>query len=600
MGAVAATDGRRGPGMPGSARMFPGEYTSRASGFAGGMPLDTAPGCVSLGLFAEEAAGDDDSCAGASDDELLGVICGWDRVQAHVAARKHAAVAEFIRRRAGAGCGLAGPGRMPAVWDEFAPVELAAVLGESRWAADGLLEVADALEARLPGTKAAFRAGIITEAKAGIIARATALLDPGEARAVEALVLGRAGKLTPPALAAAMARAVMQVAPDKARKRREQAAREARLERWAEASGNAGLAGRELPPAQVLAADQRVNAWARELRRAGAEGSMDELRATAYLDLLLNRDSRPSGDPAPGRTGSGHRDGDGTGEPGGPGGAHAGGPGGPGPAGGPGGSGPGGSEPGGPGGSVIPAGFAGKINLTVPAATLLDLADRPGEITGIGPVDPDLARDLAAAAAANPKTTWCVTVTDRDGHAIGHGCARPEPRSERGTPGKTGTSCTSGGPDPPGSTGPPRFRFTPDRRDGPPGGWGTWRLATGVPGRPDLIIRLGPIATDPCDHRYQALGHDPGVLLRHLTQIRYATCTGPGCRRPSTHADFEHSVPYEAGGRTCTCNGDPKCRHDHRLKQHPRWTAEHLADGIVRWTMPSGRQYTTEPTRYPV
>ena len=68
---------------------------------------------------------------------------------------------------------------MPAVWDEFAPVELAAVLGESRWAADGLLEVADALEVKLPGTRAAFRAGIITEAKAGIIARATALLDPG-------------------------------------------------------------------------------------------------------------------------------------------------------------------------------------------------------------------------------------------------------------------------------------------------------------------------------------------------------------------------------------------------------------------------------------
>ena len=249
---------------------------------------------------------------------------------------------------------------------------------------------------------------------------------------------------------------------------------------------------------------------------------------------------------------------------------------------------------------MIPAGFAGKINLTVPAVTLLGLADRPGEIAGIGPVDPDLARDLAAAAAANPKTTWCVTVTDRGGHAIGHGCARPGPRSERGTPGRPGRPGTPGGPDPPGSTGPPRFTFTPDRRDGPAGGWGTWRLATGIPGQPDLIIRLAPIATDPCDHRYQARGHDPGVLLRHLTQIRYATCTGPGCRRPATHADFEHSVPYEAGGRTCTCNGDPKCRHDHRLKQHPGWTAEHLADGTIRWIMPSGRQYTTEPTRYPV
>ncbi len=50
---------------------------------------------------------------------------------------------------------------------------------------------------------------------------------------------------------------------------------------------------------------------------------------------------------------------------------------------------------------------------------------------GIGPIDPALARDLAAAAARNPTTTWCVTVTDQDGHAIGHGRARPEPTSHR-------------------------------------------------------------------------------------------------------------------------------------------------------------------------
>jgi hypothetical protein len=46
---------------------------------------------------------------------------------------------------------------------------------------------------------------------------------------------------------------------------------------------------------------------------------------------------------------------------------------------------------------------------------------------GIGPVDPDLARDLAQAAARNPRFTWCVTVTDSQSHAIGHGCARPAP-----------------------------------------------------------------------------------------------------------------------------------------------------------------------------
>jgi hypothetical protein len=63
---------------------------------------------------------------------------------------------------------------------------------------------------------------------------------------------------------------------------------------------------------------------------------------------------------------------------------------------------------------------------------------------------------------------------------------------------------------------------------------------------------------------------------------------------------LEHSTPYDAGGRTCLCNADPKCRRDHRLKQHPRWKAGQLPDGTVRWTTPSGRQYTTEPTRYPI
>jgi hypothetical protein len=109
---------------------------------------------------------------------------------------------------------------------------------------------------------------------------------------------------------------------------------------------------------------------------------------------------------------------------------------------------------------VIPAGFAGRMNLTVPLATLLGLAERPGEIPSIGPIDPALARDLATATARNPKTTWCLTVTNELGQAT--------------------------------------------------------------------------------------------------------------------------------------------CRHDHRLKQHPRWKVEQITPAVIQWTTPSGRQYTTEPTRYPI
>jgi hypothetical protein len=238
---------------------------------------------------------------------------------------------------------------------------------------------------------------------------------------------------------------------------------------------------------------------------------------------------------------------------------------------------------------VIPAGFIGCINLAVTVPTLLGLAERPGEISGLGPVDPALARDLAGAAARNPRTTYCVTVTDEQGHAIGHGCARPAPRGH----------APPGDHDPPGGD-PPRFTFTASGEQGPPGGYGSWRLSTGLPGRRDLIIALDPIALDTCDHRFEARGHDPGVKLRHLTQIRHATCTGPTCRRPAKQCDFEHNIPYEAGGRTCSCNGGPTCRHDHRLKQHPGWKVEQITPGTFRRTAPSGRQYTTEPTRYPI
>ena len=535
LAALAATAGRRGPGQPGSERIFPGEYPGPAAQFASGMLFDTMPGSPELARFADQAS---DGFKNVSDDELLGIICAWERVQAHAAARMYAAVAELIRRRPAAGWPVDTTTGMPQVWDEFTPSELSAALAQGKGDAAGVLGLAHDLEVKLPGTQGAFLDGILNEEKVAIIARATAVLTPEEARAAEALVLDRAARLTPAALRSAIARAAIEVAPKKAKERREKAARQARVERWAEESGNAGLAGRELPAAQVHAADQRISSWARQLKQAGLDGSTDELRARALMDLLLGTDSRP------GLGGSGADDAS---------------------------SGP------------IPPGFVGHVNLTIPLTTTLNLAERPGEIPGVGPIDPDLARDLATAAARNPRTTWCVTVTDQNGHAIGHGCARPGARSHR--------RCV--GPSPPG------FTFTSARRDGPPGGYGTWRLRT-PGGGPDLIVALDTLDTRHCQHRHQARGHDPGVRLRHLSQVRHATCTSPACRRPASQCDFEHNTPYEAGGRTCMCNGGPKCRHDHRLKQQPGWTVDQHPDGSFRWTTPSGRSYDTEPTRYPI
>jgi Domain of unknown function (DUF222) len=543
----AASSARRGPGQPGSARLIPGVCDGPGGGFATGQVLDVAPGGGGLLIGVEKAAGDDGRFGGTSDDELMGILAAADRSEASGSALKHAAAAELIRRR---------PGKAPGAWAEFTDQELASVLAESRHAAETILDLASDLDAKLPGTSDLFGAGLITRHKAQIIATACRPLDADEARAAEAVVLGRAPGLTPGGLRYAIAHAVIEVNAEKAKQRREAARQHARVEVYPEFSGNAALEARELPMAEAAAMDQRISWWAGQLKASGVEGTHDQLRARALVDLVLSRDSRPG---------------------------HA-----------------------GESLAAVPAGFAGHLNLTIPAATLLDLADRPGEITTMGPIDPWLARDLATAAAQNSKTTWCVTVTDKDGHAVAHGCARPDPnaRRKRGQhpPGRPPPR----GPSPPGGTGPPTgtgFTLTPDPRAGPPGTRvgppGTWRLRAPGPG-PDLIVDLEPLTTDPCDHRHETAAHDPGTRLRHLTQIRYSTCTAPGCRRPASGCDYEHTTPHEAGGRTCLCNGNPKCRYHHRLKQHPKWRVGQQPDGTLRWTTPSGRSYTTEPTRYPI
>ncbi len=185
--------GRRGPGMPGSARRIPGEYAGPAGGFGTGQPLDLAPGGGVLLGFAEDAAGAGDRFTGASDDELAGVIGALDRAEATACSLKHAALAEFTRRRPAPGRGLEGPARLPAEREEFAGDEIAQLLAEGRAAAEAMLDLARDLEVKLPGTKAAFRAGTLRHAKAQIIAWATALLDPGEARAAEEQGAGAGG-----------------------------------------------------------------------------------------------------------------------------------------------------------------------------------------------------------------------------------------------------------------------------------------------------------------------------------------------------------------------------------------------------------------------
>src|SRR5581483_4472378 len=97
-----------------------GERVAWTAGFSKGGLADGLPGGSELAFLADAAAGDDDRYPGATDGELDGLIAAWDRVEAHAAARKHLAIAEFIRRRPEKGCEPSDPEDMPERWDEFA------------------------------------------------------------------------------------------------------------------------------------------------------------------------------------------------------------------------------------------------------------------------------------------------------------------------------------------------------------------------------------------------------------------------------------------------------------------------------------------------
>jgi hypothetical protein len=265
-------------------------------------------------------------------------------------------------RRNPAGDGPGGGARgdkIPAGWGKFCGDELAVAMAVSRPAAGRMLALAHDLATRLPRTAQALHEGVIDAYKAQIIAEATRVLDDAAAAAAEAAIFGAGveGK-TPGQLRAAAGRAVLQADPAAARRRREEAQQDARVELWREDAGTAALCGFGLPPDAALAAGQRIRDRTTGLKAAGVPGTMDQLRVRAYLDALLGLDTaattraaaaaaagqepRDSGGPGPAGPGtaSGPADGTGTAKDG-P--QAAGGTGGP------------------------PAGMAAQINLTIPA-----------------------------------------------------------------------------------------------------------------------------------------------------------------------------------------------------------------------------------------
>ena len=156
----------------------------------------------------------------------------------------------------------------------------------------------------------------------------------------------------------------------------------------------------------MIAADKRIDSLARQLKAAGIEGSLGQLRARAYLALLLGR---PMPGPGPGYPM-------------------------PGPV------------PGYPASSPPPSAatpcVAGAVNLTMPLSSLLGASGEPGEVAGFGPVAAADGRALADRLAGERGSRWCLTLTGQDGQAVAHGCARARRDGGGGGPASRGWELT--------------------------------------------------------------------------------------------------------------------------------------------------------------
>ena len=337
-----------------------GELT--LEGFAEGGRADTmAPGPLLAMVLGAVAGENGEGLAGLSDDQLIGFLSGVRRMESQLAWARMAALAEFASRP-----------RPP----DFAADEIASAFHLTWLSAAREIDYARTVARRLPVTFAALAAGKLHPVHVRIIEEVTSILSDDDAAVADEKLAAAAPSKTYGELRAAATRLVFKLDPDAVRKRKEKARGAAQVRTFREESGNAGITGREMPSAEVLASMQHIEDRARALRDAGVPGTWEELKVRATLDLLQERDPLAAD-----------------------------------------------------GGPSVGA----MITITMPHTALGGDSGPPGEVAGFGILDHADTRDLVAAAARNPATRWCVTVLNPDGTAAAHGCA---PGSRRWPPGQ--------------------------------------------------------------------------------------------------------------------------------------------------------------------
>ena len=396
-------------------------------------------------------------------------------------------------------------GRNEAHQGEFAHVEVAGILGLTESAARRMIGLGCDLRWRLHRVRAHFRAGRIDLAKAHALSEMLANVSDDKLVEIERLLLDGADRMSTTRLRARARRLIARLDPDGVRERRRQAERDRDVRVVAGDDGMSCVEG--VVPAsggRILAERLRAMAFGvcAHDPRTHAQRRADALVALAAGDAgLACTCGRPD---CPAMSGA---------EPG--------------------------SAP-----SV-------QVLVGVNATTLLGLDDRPGFLFGHGPIDAELARELAADA------TWrqVLTLTERDRARFG-----------RGQPADAG---------PPGSV-------------------------AGV-GRTCPPPVLPPTAVADRTRRWwQERTYRPGAQLIDSIRTRDGLCRFPNCGVPAHSCDLDHTIPFDhdapdRGGLTVAGNLACLCRAHHRLKTLGDWSVRQIGGGRLEWSDPAGRTTITTP-----
>ena len=193
----------------------------------------------------------------------------------------------------------------------------------------------------------------------------TTHLDDDTARDVVAAVIDDAPRFTTGQLMHRLRKLCIDVDPDQAAKRYNQAVEQRSITTHATEAGTTNLFATDLAPDRAAAVMAHLNHTARTLRNQGDPRTMDQLRADVFMDLL-----------------------DGT-------------------------------HPG------CKTSGSGGVNLTADLETLTYLAEHPGELAGYGPVIADIARQVTEHQT---HSQWTYTITDpHTGMLIDAGTTRRRP-----------------------------------------------------------------------------------------------------------------------------------------------------------------------------